>query len=124
MSRSQSSKASPRATHVGVGFRCTPFHERGVSEAQELWATALPFLAHDRHAPLVVIAGAAAAWHAHVLDYLAVEVVLRLDHMANVDPAVAAGVGRIMIFGRWVGSGYGRVIHVNSSILLAAPPGD
>jgi hypothetical protein len=44
----------------------------------------------------------AAAWNAHVLDYLAVEVVLRLDHMAHVDPAVVAGVGRIMILSRWV----------------------
>ena len=42
---------------------------------------------------------AAAAWHAHVLDYLAVEVVLRLGHMANVDPAVVAGVGRIPVLG-------------------------
>ena len=44
-------------------------------------------------------ASAAAAWHAHVLDYLAVEVVLRLDHMAYVDPAVVAGVGRILVLG-------------------------
>ena len=40
---------------------------------------------------------AAAAWHAHVLDYLAVEVVLGLDNAAKVYPAVHAGVGALVL---------------------------
>jgi hypothetical protein len=67
---------------------------------------------------------AAAARHAHVLDYLAVEVVLRLDYTANVDPAVAAGVRvALILLGGWVRWVRGRLIHVNTSCVLAAPPG-
>ena len=59
---------------------------------------------------------ATAAGNAHVLDYLAVEVVLRLDHMADVDPAVDAGVGAlVLVVGRYgeriAGWRYSVLVH-------------
>jgi hypothetical protein len=66
---------------------------------------------------------AAAAGHALVLHNLAVEVMLRLDDAAKVYPAVYTGVRVILVFGGWVRWVRGRLIHVNTSIVLAAPPG-
>jgi hypothetical protein len=79
---------------------------------------------------------AAATRHALVLDDLAIKVVLGLDNAAKEHPAVYAGVGalagddvvvlvemRIMILSGWVRWVRGRLIHVNTSCVLAAPPG-
>jgi hypothetical protein len=66
---------------------------------------------------------AAAARHALVLDDLAIKVVLGLDNAAKEHPAIYAGVGVIMISGGWVRWGRGRLFHVNTSCVLAAPPG-
>ena len=55
--------------------------------------------------------------------------------MPDVDDAIGTGVGAleagvmrlygvVMILGGWVRWVHGRLIHVNSSYLLAAPPGD
>ena len=38
---------------------------------------------------------AAAAWHALVLDYLAIKVVLGLDNAAKEHPAIYAGTGTL-----------------------------
>jgi hypothetical protein len=52
------------------------------------------------------------------------------DHLAYRHPAVVAGVGTLGLvvagrfFGGWVRFWCGRVIHVNTSSVLAAPPGD
>jgi hypothetical protein len=65
-----------------------------------------------------------------VLDDLAIKVVLGLDNAANEHPAVHAGVGAlqagvvrlyrvVVILGGWVRGSRGRLIHVNSSDLLA-----
>jgi hypothetical protein len=64
-------------------------------------------------------ASAAAARHALVLDDLAIKVVLGLDNAAKKHPAVHAGVGVILILSGWVRVGCARLIHVNSSDLLA-----
>jgi hypothetical protein len=69
-------------------------------------------------------AGAAAARHALVLDDLAIQVVLRLDNAAKEHPAVNAGVRVILFLSGWVRRMRGRLIHVNTSVVLAAPPGD
>ena len=45
-----------------------------------------------------------------------------LDKVPDVDNAVQTDVRRFV--GRWVWFGCGRVIHVNSSDLLAVPRGD
>jgi hypothetical protein len=77
---------------------------------------------------------AAAAWHALVLDNLAIKVVLGLDNAAKEHPAVNAGVGAleagvmrlygvVVILGgrvRWV---RGRLIHVNLLARLAGSRG-
>jgi len=52
---------------------------------------------------------AAAAWHALVLDNLAIKVVLGLDNAAKEHPAVHAGVG---------------ALAGDDVVVLAAPPGD
>jgi len=73
------------------------------------------------HAPLVVFAGAAAAGHRlYDLDLVAVVVD---DQMADVDDA-EADAGMFLTFGGWVRWVRGRLIHVNTSCVLAAPPGD
>jgi hypothetical protein len=66
---------------------------------------------------------AAAARHALVLDELAIKVVLGLHNAAKEHPAVYAGVGAIMISSGWVRWVRGRLFHVNTSCVLAAPPG-
>jgi hypothetical protein len=58
-----------------------------------------------------------------------------LDKVPDVDDAIGAGVraleagvmrlyGVVMILGGWVRRLRGRLIHVNTSSVLAAPPGD
>jgi hypothetical protein len=76
------------------------------------------------HAPLVNVAGAAATKVEREFFYLFA--CLRVEgDLPYRHPAVVAGVGMVLIviLGRWVHVGCGRVIHVNSSDLLAAPPG-
>ena len=76
----------------------------------------------------MVFAGAAAAGHG--LDDLYLFAVLVDDKMANVDDAFETGVGvvlavvEIRISGGWVRWVRGRLIHVNTSSVLAVPPGD
>jgi hypothetical protein len=66
--------------------------------------------------PLALDAGAAGARQGlYDLDLFAV----LFDQVAYVDGALEAGVRALLLFGRWVRLGCGRVIHVNSSILLA-----
>jgi len=52
---------------------------------------------------------------------------LRVDHdLAYRHPTVVAGVGALVLvlaFGGWVRWMRGRLIHVNTSSVLAAPPG-
>jgi hypothetical protein len=82
----------------------------------------------------VVFAGAAAARHALVLVDLAIKVVLRLDNAAKEHPAIEAGTrtlqarvvsfyGVVVILSGWVRWVRGRLFHVNTSCVLAAPPG-
>jgi hypothetical protein len=47
-----------------------------------------------------------------------------LDKVPDVDDAIGAGVGAIMFLSRWVREMRGRLVHVNTSSVLAAPPGD
>jgi hypothetical protein len=49
-----------------------------------------------------------------------------LDKMADVDDALEAGVRAIVIriFGGWVRFRCARLVHVNTSVVLAAPPGN
>jgi hypothetical protein len=77
---------------------------------------------------------ATAARHSLVLDDLAIKVVLRLHNAAKEHPAVHAGVGAleagivrvngvVATVSGWVRWVRGRLIHVNTSCVLAAPPG-
>jgi hypothetical protein len=52
----------------------------------------------------------AAAWHALVLDDLAIKVVLGLDNAAKEHPAVYARVGVIMLLSGWVRGLRGRLL--------------
>jgi hypothetical protein len=72
------------------------------------------------YAPLVVFASASPTRHG--LDDLDLFAVL-FYQKADVDDAVEAGVQVIVIFSGWVRGMRGRLIHVNTSSVLAAPPG-
>jgi hypothetical protein len=80
------------------------------------------------HAPLAVDGVDAvleAAATRQRLDALDLFARLLIDGcVAEVDVPVQAGVGVILVFSGWVRGWCGKVLHVNSSDLLAAPPGD
>jgi hypothetical protein len=73
---------------------------------------------------LLIFCAAAARNGLYDLDLFAGTGVL--DKVPDVDDAIGAGVGMILVVicSRWVRGLRGRLIHVNSSDLLAAPPGD
>jgi hypothetical protein len=129
--RSPANQPAPRSTHVGVSLHRTPFHERGVPVAQELRAAALPLLAHDMHAPLVVFAGASPTRYG-LEDFRRFTGTGVHDKMPDVDGAMGAGVGMlvlvVMVVGRCVegiaGWRYSVLVHSSLLFLWAAPPGD
>jgi hypothetical protein len=83
-------QAPPRPTNVREGLGLGPLLEGIFPDLEQGGAATLPFLAHDMHAPLVLVAGATAAGHGlYDLDLFAV----LFDQAADVDDALEAGVG-------------------------------
>jgi DNA-binding XRE family transcriptional regulator len=118
------SQAPPGDADIVQGLGCTPFHEGLPADREQLVTTALPFLAHDSHTGLVGDAGAdvsfasaaAARDGLYALDFVADSGVK--NGVGQEDQSVRAGVRVVIVinFGR---AEYAKLIHVNSSDLLA-----
>jgi hypothetical protein len=115
--RNATAQASPSPTDVLQGLRSGPLLEGLFADREEGGATALPFRTHDRHAPLVVFAGASPTRNGlYDLDLFAGTGVL--GKMADVDDAVQTDVRRFV--GRWV-RGCARLSRVHSALRFCGP---
>jgi hypothetical protein len=91
MQEGAAAESSPGDAHVVQGLGPGPFLQGLFADRKQRRAAPLALGAHDTHAPLVLVAGAAAA--RHCLYDLDLFVVAADDQVADVDETIYAGVG-------------------------------
>jgi hypothetical protein len=120
MEGGQSPEPSPTDADVVQGVGSDPLFQCSLTDSKQRRAASLVLGAHDMHAPLVDVAGTAAAKVEREFFYLFARLRVEGD-LAYRHPAIVAGVGalvgddvvvlvemRIMILSRWV-RGYARL---------------